>query len=79
MTVGLLFRRCFVTECANVEKSRARTVALWDGNGYADEFESNVKNTTCEFVYLGEMCFYARELQKLFPVETALVNLNGQS
>ena len=69
----------FVTECANVEKTRARTVAFWNGNGYADEFEYNVKDTTCEFVYQGQTCFYARELQKLFPKEVELVDLNGQS
>jgi len=69
----------FVTECANVEKTRARTIAFWDGKGFADEFEYNVRDTTCERVYQGETCFYARELQKLFPEEIALVDLNGQS
>ncbi|NOT61500.1 MAG: AAA family ATPase, partial [Acidobacteria bacterium] len=29
----------FVTECANVEKTRARLIAFWDGKGLADEFE----------------------------------------
>ena len=47
----------FVTECANVEKTRARTVAFWDGKGLADEFEYDVKDTTCEKVYEGETCF----------------------
>jgi transcriptional regulator with GAF, ATPase, and Fis domain len=69
----------FVTECANVEKTRARSVAFWDGKGLADEFEYDVKNTTCEHVYQGQTCFYERELQKLFPQEIALVDLNGQS
>lgn len=69
----------FVTECANVEKTRARTVAFWDGKGFADEFEYNVLDTTCERVYQGETCFYQRELQKLFPKEVELVALNGQS
>ena len=69
----------FVTECANVEKTRARTLAFWDGKGLADTVEYNLKDTTCERVYQGETCFYAREIQKLFPQEAALVRLNGQS
>ncbi|MFN0107508.1 MAG: sigma-54 interaction domain-containing protein [Blastocatellia bacterium] len=69
----------FVTECVNPERTRAHTLAFWDGKGLAEDFEYDVRQTTCEKVYEGEACFYANELQKLFPKETALVDLNGQS
>ncbi|MCW5967605.1 MAG: sigma 54-interacting transcriptional regulator [Blastocatellales bacterium] len=69
----------FVTECANSERSRARTVAFWDGKGLAENFEYEVRQTTCEKVYAGETCFYADELQKLFPQEKALTVLDAQS
>jgi len=69
----------FVTECANPERTRARTLAFWDGKGLLDTFEYDLRQTTCEKVYEGETCFYASELQKLFPEETALVALDGQS
>jgi PAS domain S-box-containing protein len=69
----------FATECANVEKTRARIIAFWDGKGFMEDQEYDVKNTTCERVYEGETCFYSTELQKLFPLEEALVSLNGQS
>ena len=69
----------FATECANVEKTRARIIAFWDGVGIREDEEYDVKDTTCERVYQGETCFYSNELQKLFPLETALVSLNGQS
>ncbi len=72
-------RYAFVTECVNPEKSRARILAFWDGNSFAEEFEYDVAKTTCEAVYRGETCFYAREIQKLFPEETALVGIGGES
>jgi transcriptional regulator with GAF, ATPase, and Fis domain len=69
----------FVTECVNPERSRARTLAFWDGKGLVEGFEYDVRQTTCEKVYEGETCFYASELQRLFPEETALIDLNGES
>jgi Nif-specific regulatory protein len=77
---ALRVKVAFVTECANVEKTRARMLAFWDGKGLADSFEYEIRNTTCERVYQGETCFYARDLQKLFPAEKeSLEELNGQS
>ncbi len=72
-------RYAFVTECANPAKTKARILAFWDGKDFAQEFEYEVAKTTCEEVYKGETCFYARELQKLFPEETALIDLGGES
>ncbi len=68
-----------VTECADLPKTRARTLAFWNGKAFAENFEYDVKNTTCEKVYQGEESFYAREVQKLFPLETALVDIGAQS
>ncbi len=79
MASAIPVKIAFVTECANSERTRARTLAFWDGKGLVEGFEYDVRQTTCEKVYQGETCFYASELQKLFPEETALVDLNGQS
>ena len=79
LTAALSVKIAFVTECANVEKTRARVLAFWDGKGLADAGEYDVKDTTCERVYADETCFYARELPKLFPKEKALLDLQGQS
>jgi predicted ATPase len=76
---ALPVKLAFATECANVEKTRARMIAFWDGKGLVENFEYDVKDTTCEKVYEGETCFYPREIQKLFPKEGALAELNGQS
>lgn len=79
MASAIPVKIAFVTECANLERSRARTLAFWDGRGLAENFEYEVRQTTCEKVYAGETCFYASELQKLFPEETALALLDAQS
>ena len=79
LTKALPVKIAFVTECANIEKTRARLLAFWDGKGLSSETEYDVKDTTCERVYANEECFYASELPKLFPKEKALVALNGQS
>jgi Nif-specific regulatory protein len=79
LAAAIPVKLAFVTECANVEKTRARLLAFYDGKGLAENFEYDLKHTTCEKVYEGETCIYASEIQKLFPEEAALVRLNGQS
>ena len=79
LSAAIPVKIAFVTECANPERTRARTLAFWDGKGLVEDFEYDVRHTTCEKVYEGETCFYGQELQKLFPEETALIALNGQS
>ncbi len=79
LAAAIPVRYAFVTECANAERTRARVLAFWNGAALAEEFEYEVAKTTCEQVYAGELCFYQREIQKLFPAETALVDLGGES
>jgi formate hydrogenlyase transcriptional activator len=76
---ALPVKLAFVTECANVNKTRARMLAFWDGQQVVDGLEYDVKDTTCEFVYQGQPCYYPANLQQLFPKEEALVELDGQS
>jgi transcriptional regulator with GAF, ATPase, and Fis domain len=79
LAAAIPVRYAFVTECANPERTRARILAFWNGNDFTEEFEYEVAKTTCAAVYQGETCFYASELQRLFPAETALVDLQGES
>jgi formate hydrogenlyase transcriptional activator len=79
LAAAIPVRYAFVTECANPQKTRARILAFWDGQQFTEEFEYDVARTTCEQVYLGDLCFYQKEIQKLFPEETALVDLGGES
>lgn len=79
LATAIPVRYAFVTECANPARTKARILAFWNGNDFTEEFEYEVAKTTCEAVYQGETCFYAKELQRLFPEETALVDLGGES
>jgi transcriptional regulator with GAF, ATPase, and Fis domain len=79
MASAIPVKIAFVTECANAAKTRARLLAFWSGKGLVAEFEYDVQDTTCERVYQGETCFYGAELQRLFPKEAALVELQAQS
>ncbi len=79
LAAAIPVKLAFATECANVLKTRARMLAFYDGKGLAENFEYDVKRTTCEKVYEGDTCVYANDIQRLFPEETALVDLDGQS
>ena len=79
LAAAIPVRYAFVTECANPQRTHARILAFWNGETFTEEFEYEVAKTTCEAVYQGETCFYARELQRLFPAEPSLVDLQGES
>lgn len=79
LAAALPVKLAFVTECANVNKTRARMLAFWNGHSVVVDHEYDVKDTTCEFVYQGQPCYYPANLQQLFPKEEALVELDGQS
>jgi PAS domain S-box-containing protein len=79
MAAALPVKVAFVTECANAEKTRARTLAFWNGVGFGEDVEYDVEATPCRKVFEGETCFYSRELQKLFPADRDLVDLQAQS
>ena len=79
LAAALPVKVAFVTECANVERSRARILAFWDGVGLSEGLEYDVEVTPCKKVFEGETCFYSNELQRLFPEEKELVDLGANS
>jgi predicted ATPase/transcriptional regulator with GAF, ATPase, and Fis domain len=72
-------RYVFVTECVDRRKTKARTLAFWTGKEFAENVEYEVELTPCKKVYEGEICFYAKELQKLFPEDEPLVDMGVES
>ncbi|HKX33604.1 MAG TPA: sigma 54-interacting transcriptional regulator [Blastocatellia bacterium] len=79
MAAALPVKVAFVTECANLERTRARILAFWDGVGLSEGIEYDVEATPCKKAFEGETCFYSSELQKLFPEERELVDLEAHS
>jgi predicted ATPase/tRNA A-37 threonylcarbamoyl transferase component Bud32 len=77
--IALKVRYAFVTECRDGMKSKARTLAFWNGEEFGENFEYDVALTPCKDVLDGKPCFYPEGVQKLFPGDTDLVDLGIES
>jgi transcriptional regulator with GAF, ATPase, and Fis domain len=71
-------RYAFVAEC-RADRSRARTLAFWRGEGPGEDIEYDVTPTPCRGVLAGEVCHYPADLQALFPEDPDLAALGAQS
>jgi signal transduction histidine kinase len=69
----------FVSEYVPGFKNRVRTLAFWKNKDFGDNFEYALPGTPCEDVLGGQMCYYPREIQQLFPLDLDLVALGAQS
>lgn len=72
ITVTLGVKYSIVTECANEEKTRVRTIAFVEHATPIENVEYDLKGTPCEIVMQGKDYFCATELEKLFPKEKGL-------
>jgi PAS domain S-box-containing protein len=59
-------------------KDRIRTLAVWSGNGLTDNFEYDLAKTPCENVVGQAMCVYSRGIQKLFPEDPLLAQMEAE-
>ena len=76
LTEALKVKFAFVTECANEEKTRVRTLAFWTGTTTADNFEYDLAGTPCQRVVAGDTVCYLDDLQALFPDDQDIVDLS---
>ncbi len=67
----------FVTEC--VGQTRARTLAFWKRDGFAENFEYDVAQTPCRDVLRGDPQRYPEGVQALFPKDQDLEALGAES
>jgi len=77
MATALRVRYAFVTACD--DQKHARSLAYWKGDGFGENFEFDIADTPCEKVLHGEVSHYERGLQALFPLDTALVDMQAES
>jgi formate hydrogenlyase transcriptional activator len=68
----------FVSEFAG-SRDRVRTLAFWDGDDFAENFEYDLDGTVCEGVLTGEIRYYPDNVAPQFPREHALVDMGVES
>ena len=79
LAAALGVRYAFVTECREERKGTLRTRAVWKGDGFGENFEYDVAMTPCMKVVEGTTSYYCRDLQRLFPDDGVLVELEAES
>src|SRR5262245_1925665 len=61
-------RWAFIAQFASPEThARARTIAFWAGDRFADNFEWTLAGTPCEDVVHGNLCHHASGVRQKFP------------
>jgi len=72
ITLTLGVKYSLVTECADEEKTRVRTIAFVEHANPIENVEYDLKGTPCQIVMQGKDYFCATELEKVFPKEKGL-------
>ena len=79
LATALGVRYAFATECLDGDQTTVRSLAFWNGDGFAPGFEYETSPTPCHRVLEGKICHYPKDLQSLFPLNRELVNMEAQS
>ncbi len=69
------FRYAFVGEVVQPGEDRIRTLAVWADGDYEENFEYDMAGTPCLTVVEQDFRFYPKNVQKLFPEDHLLVEL----
>jgi len=69
-----------VAELADDQNSRLRTLAVWVGKGWAENYEYDVANAPCgQVVREGKLFYCGERVQEMFPQCSSLADLNAVS
>ncbi|QEC70064.1 PAS domain S-box protein [Panacibacter ginsenosidivorans] len=77
ITLTLSMRYALITECANHEKTRLRSICYLDKDQILDNVEYDTAGTPCEIIMRGENYFTSSKLQEYFPKEKGLESYIG--
>jgi two-component system sensor kinase FixL len=69
----------FIGELVEGAKETVRTIAVWSCGKFVDNFDYSLAGTPCENVVARSVCSYPRNVQKLFPQDKLLEELNVES
>ena len=62
----------FIAHCADERRTRLRTLAFWQEDGFVDNFEYDVAGTPCEAVMRDQTVCHGDNVQDLFPTDANL-------
>lgn len=63
----------------NTETGTISTLTVVNREGFPDNFTYNLENTPCSTIFHKELCFYEKDVQKLFPKDKDLVKMRIES
>jgi transcriptional regulator with PAS, ATPase and Fis domain len=69
-TIGI--RYAIITECANISKTRLRTLVYIERGNFLDNFEYELSGTPCELVMEGRPYYCEECLEQVFPKEVGI-------
>ncbi|HEX5170142.1 MAG TPA: sigma 54-interacting transcriptional regulator [Cyclobacteriaceae bacterium] len=69
-TIGI--RYAIITECANIAKTRLRTLVYIERENFLDNFEYELAGTPCELVMQGRAYYCEECLEEIFPKEEGI-------
>ena len=75
---SLNMRYAFVGEIADKDMNLVNTISVWADNGRADNFSYSLAGTPCENVIGQSLCCYPSDIQKKFPQDKLLEEMNVQ-
>lgn len=77
ITVTLSMRYALITECANDQRTRLRTLCYVDGDIVLDNIEYDTAGVPCEIIMRGEDFFMPDGVQDRFPKEKGMESCVG--
>ena len=79
LAAALEVRYVLVGEFVDEARTRVRTIAVWGGTSFLDNFEYVTASTPCEEVTESGQWFYPREVRTKFPQAGLLADLGAES
>ncbi len=79
LATALDVRYALATMCKGSPATKVQTLSVWMGDTFADNFDYDLEGTPCHGVVGGELAYYAKDIQQLFPRDEVLGKMRAES
>lgn len=79
LAISLQVKYAFIGELVEGQFEKVMTLAVWANGELAENFEYSLKGTPCENMLKNRTFYYPGNVQKLFPADMVLVEMNVES